>query len=289
MKNLPTDLLRTFVAVVRENSFSTAGRKLGRSQPAVSLQINRLEELVDRPLIHRKSRSFTLTEDGEVLMDYARRILQLNDEAMLRLRKPDVVGKVRLGIPHEFAISYLPDFLSGFSETYPGVELEVVSELSHDLLERQRHGDLDLVIAIHREPDFTISDEGWQESLCWVVSPGAANYSPESVPLVVAPHGCVYRYRILQALDRNQIPWRIVFTGTSYGGICAAVTAGLGVTVLARNTVPEGLKAIASDKQLPALEDARVDLHYDRRQPDPALHRLVDYITRVSHHSQRYG
>jgi len=83
-------------------------------------------------------------------MDYSKRILRLNDEALLRLSKPDVVGKVRLGIPHEFAISYLPDFLTGFAEAYPGVELEVISELSSQLLKRQLQGELDLVLAIHK-------------------------------------------------------------------------------------------------------------------------------------------
>ena len=134
LKNLPTDLLRTFATIVKEDGFSNAGKKLGRSQPAVSLQMNRLEELVDCPIMVRDGRSFKLTEDGEVLLEFAQRILRLNDEVLLRLSKPDVVGKVRLGIPHEFAISYLPEFLTGFSETYPGVELEVISELSSALI-----------------------------------------------------------------------------------------------------------------------------------------------------------
>lgn len=94
MKNLPTDLLRTFVTIVREDGFSNAGKKLGRSQPAVSLQMNRLEDLVDRPIMMRNGRSFKLTQEGEVLLDYAQRILRLNDEALFRLSKPEVSGKV---------------------------------------------------------------------------------------------------------------------------------------------------------------------------------------------------
>ena len=277
------DLLRTFLTVVKEKSFSGAGKKLGRSQPAISLQINRLEELVGRPLMTRKGRSFALTEEGEVLLDYVQRILKLNDEAIVRLRKPEVTGKVRLGIPHEFAISYLPDFLAGFSETYPGVELEVISELSHTLLGRQARGELDLVIAIHRDPGYSTSSDGWGERLVWVTG-AVATREPidQRVPLVVAPHGCVYRYRILKALDEKMIPWRIVYTGTSYGGICAAVKAGLGVTVLASNTVAPELESHTNTSQLPVLEEARVDLHYDRSQPDPAVKTLADYIKRVS-------
>lgn len=276
------ELLRAFQTVVKEKSFSAAGKKLGRSQPAVSLQINRLEQLVDVNLMARKGRSFGLTEEGEVLLDYAQRILKLNDEAIVRLRKPDVTGMVRLGIPHEFAISYLPEFLAGFSDTYPGVELEVISELSHTLLGRQARGELDLVIAIHRDPAYTTSAEGWGEQLVWVTGSTTRESIDQRVPLVVAPHGCVYRYRILKALDEKMIPWRIVYTGTSYGGICAAVTAGLGVTVLASNTVPPELESHISTSQLPALEDARVDLHYDKSQTEPAVRTLADYIRRVS-------
>ena len=282
MKNLPTDLLRTFVTLVKEDGFSNAGKILGRSQPAISLQMNRLEDLVDRPIMIRNGRSFRLTEEGEVLLDYAQRILRLNDEALFRLSKPDVVGKVRLGIPHEFAISYLPDFLTGFAETYPGVELEVVSELSSQLLKRQAKGELDLVVAIHKHEDKRPSDDGWYEKLVWVTDKRHHKSYYEKVPLVVAPHGCVYRYRMLNVLDQNEIPWRIVYTGTSYGGICAAVTAGLGVTVLAQNTVPDDLQTHVSTSQLPVLPGATVELHYDKIGTEPAVQQLAHYIEKVS-------
>ena len=283
MKNLPTDLLRAFVTVVREQSFSTAAKTLAKSQPAVSLQISRLEDLVGSTLMLRKSRSFVLTEDGEVMLDYAGRILRLNDEAVLRLKRPDVAGKVRLGIPNEFAISYLPTLLAGFAKAYPGVELEVVSELSHDLLIRQSHGNLDVVIAIHRDQDFMTSGEGWSEKLVWVTGAEYNEFGAnERVPLVVAPHGCVYRYRMLKALDAQKIPWRIVYTGTSYGGICAAVTAGLGVTVLAISTVPMELQRFSKTSRLPVLHDAKVDIHYDRDQAEPAVSQLVEYIAQLN-------
>jgi len=282
VKNIPTDLLRTYVTVVKEGGFSRAGKKLGRSQPAVSLQINRLEELVDTPLMVRTGRSFKLTEEGDLLLDYARRMLRLNDEVLLRLGKPDITGKVRLGIPHEFAISYLPGFLTGFAEAYPGVELEVISELSSNLLQRQSNGELDLVVAIHKESDGELSEEGWREELVWVTDSKYHKTKLDQIPLVVAPHGCVYRYRMLKALERQMIPWRIVYTGTSYGGICAAVTAGLGVTVLAKNTVPAGLEIHDGSARLPQLEGANVELHYDRAQSDSAVLQLADYINKVS-------
>ena len=230
----------------------------------------------------RNGRSFGLTEEGDILLDYAQRILRLNDEALLRLNKPDVTGKVRLGIPHEFAISYLPGFLTGFAGAYPGVELEVISELSSNLLHRQEQQELDLVIAIHKDFNSETGHEGWHEKLVWVTDSNHNKARFERIPLVVAPHGCVYRYRMLKALDEIALPWRIVYTGTSYGGICAAVTAGLGVTVLARNTVPEDLEVHEFTSRLPSLQDANVELHYDRSNAEPAVLQLVEYINKIS-------
>ena len=235
-----------------------------------------------KPILYRDGRSFKLTEEGDILLQYAKKILRLNDEALLRLAKPEVTGKVRLGIPHEFAISYLPEFLTGFAEAYPGVELEVISELSSHLLERQSLGELDLVVAIHKALNSVPSDEGWHEKLVWVTDSTHFKSHYEQVPLVVAPHGCVYRHRILETLDANSIPWRIVYTGTSYGGICAAVTAGLGVTVLAENTVPNELQTHNSTPQLPELSGATVELHYDKESSEPAVGQLAQYIQKVS-------
>ena len=282
MKNIPTNLLRTFVTIVKENGFSSAGNKLGRSQPAVSLQMNRLEALIDRPIMLRNGRSFKLTEDGEVLLDYAQRILRLNDEALLRLSRPNVAGKVRLGIPHEFAIAYLPDFLTDFSATYPSIELEVISELSSNLLARQVRGELDLVIAIHQEFNIKPTTEGWHEKLVWVTDEKHRKTQYDQIPLVVAPQGCVYRQRMLKVLDQAGIAWRIVYTGSSYGGICAAVMAGLGVTVLAENTVPAELQTYDYTARLPRLPGANVELHYSRADAEPAVLRLAQYIIKVS-------
>ena len=131
----------------------------------------------------------------------------------------------------------------------------------------------------------TVGERNW----FWVTGPGGEDSRDERVPLVVAPHGCVYRYRMLKALDSKMIPWRIVYTGTSYGGISAAVQAGLGVTVLAGNTVPADLAQHSATDRLPALEDARVDLHYQRDQADPAVIQLARYIADVNRKMNRMG
>ena len=124
MRNLPTDLLRTFVNVTELGGFSKAGSQIGRSQPAVSLQIKRLEELLDTELLIRNGRQLKMTEKGEMLLSYARQILKLNDQAVSSLTRQKLSGHIRLGIPNEFAISFLPNILGKFSHSHPDISLE---------------------------------------------------------------------------------------------------------------------------------------------------------------------
>ena len=277
MQNFPTELLRSFVAVVDHGGFSQAGTVVGRSQPAMSLQIKRLEALVGAELIRRSSRDIELTETGSMVLDYGRRILNLNDELQHRLQQSQLSGTVRLGIPNEFAMSYLPRILAGFTRRYPDVRLEVVSQLSRDLLQEQKAQNLDLVIAFN-ESSRGRSSNAWTEELVWVQSSDARFEEQGFLPLVVAPQGCTYRERMLDTLDSKHAQWQIVYTGTSYGGIRAAVMAGLGVTALAKSTVPSGLKVVKHSSLLPKLNNARVSLHFLSNNPDELVRRLADFI-----------
>lgn len=266
-------------------SFTNAGLALGRTQPAVSLQIKRLEEIVGAPLFKRMTgRRFEPTDQGEVLLDYARRILALNDEAVSYFGKTTVTGCVRLGIPNEFAVSFLPEILGKFAQSHASVNLEVHCDLSVNLLNKLEKGDFDLVVALHKGsvPDSAI--KGWAEDLVWVTSPGYNARANAPLPLIVAPKGCIYRNRVIQTLDKAEQPWQIVYTSANYGGIIAAVLAGLGVTALSKSTVPHGLRTLGTTDKFPGLAAAEVGLHYDRTAPSEAVLQLVDYIiTRVGH------
>ena len=143
MQNIPTDLLRTFTKAIDSGSFTRAGDLVGRTPSAISLQIKRLEEIVDVHLFKRDSRKLLLTPEGKSLAQYARRILALNDEALAVLRQPSVAGRIRLGAPHEYTASFLPDFLGKFAQSHPNVMLEVTSDLSKNLLNRQSSGEFD--------------------------------------------------------------------------------------------------------------------------------------------------
>jgi DNA-binding transcriptional LysR family regulator len=277
--NLPTDLLRTFVTIVDLGSFSRAADKLGRSQPAISLQIKRLETQLETRLYERDSRNLTLSRDGLQLLDYARRMLALNDEAVVRLLSPNLAGRVHLGIPNEYAASQqFPSVLNRFAQSYPEVELQVTCDLSINLLRDLRIGRFDAVLALHDGTETDYFNEHWREEIVWVAGPESGTNRHSPVPLIVAPEGCIYRQRMINALNAREKPWHIVYTSQNYGGIRAGVMAGLGVTALARNTLSEGMVVISGTDYFNRLADVELGMHYNRDKASIAAQKLAEFI-----------
>lgn len=279
MQNIPTELLRTFVKAVDTGSFTRAGEIVGRTQSAVSLQIRRLEEMLDAPLFVRGTHRVKLTEEGTTLAGYARRMLALNDEAVSSLRRPKVAGCVRLGAPHEYTASLLPVILGKFAQSHPGVMLEVTCDLSKNLLARQEKGEFDLVIALHDDPDERGGAKVLTEPLVWITSLDHERHTQRPLSLVVAPPPCIYRNRVLQTLSRQNQPWRIAYMSSSYSGIIAAVRAGLGVPLLAGSTVPEGVRMLGERDGFPVMGLLDVRLYERAESATEAVRCLADYIT----------
>lgn len=278
MLNIPTELLRTFVKAVDLGSFTRAGDAVGRTQSAVSLQVRRLEELLDAPLFVRGSHRMKLTEEGNTLIEYARRMLALNDEVVSSLRRPKVAGSVRLGAPHEYTASLLPVILGKFAQSHPGVMLEVTCDLSKNLLARQEKGEFDLVIALHDDPGASGGTKVLTEPLLWITSQDHGRHEQHPLSLVLAPPPCIYRSRVLQTLGRLNLPWRIAYTSSSYSGLTAAVRAGLGVTLMAGSTVPEGVRVLNDRDGFPVMGELDVRLHMRKETETEAARCLADYI-----------
>ncbi len=277
-QNLSADLLRTFLRVIDTHSFTRTAELIGRTQPAVSLQIQRLEEIVGAALFVRDGRSMKLTPQGETLAEYAQRILALNDEAIAVMKSPTVAGHVRLGAPHEYTASLLPDFLGRFAQSQPNVMLEVTGDLSKNLLERQQNGEFDLIIALHSDDDDSVGGERiFVEPLVWISSLDHACESQTPVPLVLAPVPCIYRYRILQTLNAVERPCRVSYLSSSYNAIMAAVRAGLGVTAVARSTAPSDTRQISEHEGLPILGEVDVRLHRSTQSADDSA---ITYLER---------
>ena len=279
MKNLPMDLLRAFVSVAQLNSFTKAGEILGRSQPAVSLQIQRLEELIDGPLLTRNGKSLDLTDAGESLYDYANQILALNDLAISQITKSTISGRIRLGIPSEFATALLPKIVSRFAKAYPNVTLEVNCELSKKLLSKEGKANHDLILALEDSPSKTASDLLKTDDLVWVASRDHNAQKVSIVPLIAAAEGCIYRHRAIKILDHHQQPWQIVYTIPDLTGIQHAIEEGLGVTVLARSTVPENLKILSPSARFPDLGEVGISLICStKNRKNKAVELLIEFF-----------
>ena len=282
LSSLPTafdfDLLRTFVAVVDNGSFTKAGERIGRTQSTVSLQIKKLEENLRKPLFERGGRELQLTADGEVLLGYGRQLLQIADEARARLLEPDIEGTIRLGTTEDFATVYLPDILARFARAHPRITLDVNCNFSFHLLEGFSKGEYDLVL-IKREPQAPLGGTPvWRDVLVWVCSPQFVLDPGHPIPLALAPAPDVYRKRALASLQALGRDWRIVYTSVSSEGLQAAVRAGLGVTVLSKDTIPPGLKIVGTEHQLPQLPDSEIALYRAPGKLSRAAEMLAEHI-----------
>jgi DNA-binding transcriptional LysR family regulator len=274
------DLLRTFVAVVDNAGFTRAAERVGRTQSTISLQIKKLEQSLGKRVFERDGRELLLTPDGEILLNYARQLLHLADEARSRLLEPEVEGLVRLGTPEDFATVYLPDILAEFSRAHPLVALEVNCNFSFNLLEGFSRGEYDLVL-VKREPQGPAGGVAvWRDVLVWVGGPKLMLDSKASVPLALAPAPDVYRKRALAALQGAKRESRIVYTSPSSEGLQAAVRAGLAVTVLSKDMVPEGFTILEGEHGLPPMPDTEIALYRAPGALPRAAQLLAEHITR---------
>ncbi|CAH9057916.1 HTH-type transcriptional regulator CysL [Pseudoalteromonas haloplanktis] len=276
MKNISTDSLRTFVMVVEVGGFAKAGDLLGLSQPAVSLQVKRLEDLLGYKLFKKQGQRQVLNQYGELLLPMAKQMVQHNDAILQLFTSENVTGKVRLGIPSEFAARILPSIIGDFVALYPDVSLEVKSRLSKHLLSDERQDQFDLVLALNEQLDSEKFPIFIQDQLVWVGDLSLAQN--ETVTLVTAPEGCIYRRRATQALEKAGIKYRIVYSNADLTGLIAALKEGLGITVLARSTVPNDLTYQLHTKNLPALGSIGISLVKTAREPENAVFKLAEFI-----------
>jgi DNA-binding transcriptional LysR family regulator len=273
--DLPTNVLRTFATIVERGGFTQAAETLGLTQPTVSQQLKKLESLVGQPLLDRRQRRLQLTGAGQTLLDYAHRILMLNDEAMTSLTHPSVSGKLRLGIPHEFTLSVLPKLVGAFAQIHPDVVIEVECELSKTLWENVYR--YDVVMAFHKRNHTAGGFRIRNEPLAWVSSLDYRFDDATELKIVAAPDPCIYRDTLQRALQGFQPGWSLRLTSTSYGAVCAAVSTGMGIAVLARSVVPVELKVLNAG-DLPVLPPLDLRLHYDRNSATHATRTFVDFV-----------
>lgn len=282
---LEFELLRSFVAVADCGGFHRAAEQLNLTQSTVSQQIKRLELVTKRALFRRTTRTVVLTDDGDMLLGDARRLLKLEEEARHRLIAPRLSGTVRLGANEELAGGSLPPALGRFAGLHPSVKLEVQIGVSSELIEQLDAGRLDVVFA--KRPLGTSRGRlAWREPLQWAASDTFDLNLDATLPLALYREHSVSRDAALVALRDIDITWQIVYTSPSLTGVRAAALAGLAVTPLPASVVNGGLRALGPDTGLPPLPDLEFAI-FEKPKPAEAAAALAAVLLSLSQNAVR--
>jgi len=275
--DLDIDMLRCFMEVARTGSFTKAGNNIGLTQSGVSVKIRRLEERLSTQIFNRTSKSLSLTLDGEILFDYAGRILSVHNEAVSRLTKPKASGNLRIGLIDYFLPDLLPNLLSRFRKQYPNIHLEVRTDFGMNLIPQFEKGELDLVVA-GRDAYEGSCRVLTQEPLIWVIGKDTEVSLNDALNLVLLPSPCNFRKLATEGLDTANRKWEVLFTGTSIANIQAAVQAGMGLSILPKGALKQGIRKAPSQLDLPELPMYSIVLITDEQKANDARDVFISYL-----------
>ncbi|WP_194291678.1 LysR family transcriptional regulator [Rhizobium sp. ICMP 5592] len=251
---LDNEVLRTFVAIAETGNFSTAADAVFRTPSAVSMQIKKLEEQLGVTLFLRDARSVSLTQHGEMLLSYARNILALSNEAVSRFIMPELSGVVRLGAPDDIGERLLPTILKSFSESYPGIMVDVVVDMSLQLKKRIEEQRLDLaLINCATRPFPTDGEVIFTERLVWAGAKCGTAYRRDPLPISIWEDGCIWRSEALAQLERHKRPYRVSYLSAHTMAQRAAIVSDLAVAPFPRSYIGEDMEILGPNEGLPEL------------------------------------
>lgn len=280
IRNIDIDLLRSFTTIYESGSFSHAAERLGRTQSTISQQIKKLESILGHSVFQRSTRTLSVTSEGEVLLPYARQIIALNDEVFTRITEVDISGVVRLGAPEAFATHHMPEILVKFAQTHPSVAIEVECDLSQNLMEDFEKGNFDIILIKRDNKTKIFGNKVWNEDLIWVAQQQQNFTKADTIPLILSPYPCIYRSKMIEALDKANIKWKATFTSGSMNGRISAAQAGLGVAAIPKEmlTKTRNLHALRETSGLPPLSAIEIDLIENQQKMSDAAKRLAEHI-----------
>jgi len=284
--HLDLDALRGFVTGVELGSFARAADRLGRSTSAISAQLKKLEAQAGVPLTRKAGRGLDLTDSGEALLAYARRLLELNDEAVRALRGAQLEGWVRLGLQEDFGEALLAGVLGRFARAHPKVRIEGRIARNAELHERIATGQLDLALAWDGGAAAPFAERIAEVPMFWLgaAEPEAPGWARggEPLPLAALEAPCLFRSIACDRLDRAGVSWRLAFVSPSLGGLWSAVAAGLGLAVRTRLGAPRGVRVLdAAACGLPALPSLGIALLRADRQIGAAGEHLASILVQT--------
>ncbi|RQS33471.1 LysR substrate-binding domain-containing protein [Burkholderia sp. Bp8990] len=276
MKKLDLDVLAMVVAVAESGSFAQGAQAVHRSPSAVSMQIKALEDALGKPLFIRDTRNVTATDDGRMLAEYGRRMLALRDEAWASVVRPEIRGRVTIGVPDDYISSLLPQVLGKFAAMHPRVEVRVIGQPSSALVPMLKDNTIDLA-CLTRIKGVT-GELVRREPIVWTGSAKRNVWEERPLPVALFTHGSMARDHALKALNRQKIPFRMSYESPSFLGLLSMVEAGLAIAPLARCSIPAHLVRLSQNEGLPPLDAVEVVLARSAQSARPLCDYLVEQI-----------
>lgn len=276
MRNLDMTALRSFVAVADAGGVTKAAGFLHLTQSAVSMQLKRLEEMLDTQLLDRSARQIALTGEGELLLSFARRILELNDDIYSKLTDSDYEGEIVLGVPHDIVYPAIPFVLQRFNALYPRMRVQLLSSYTSKLKDLFSQGKCDLILTTEDGCD----PEGETLSelrLIWYGAAGGTAWKQRPLRLASEPR-CIFRRTMQSALDRAGIPWEMGVESTSSRAIEVSISADLAVFTQLEGTQPDHIRPIQHGGALPDLGTKKINLYRAELKGGVVLDELGELI-----------
>ncbi|NKX44390.1 LysR family transcriptional regulator [Roseicyclus persicicus] len=281
-RNLDLTALRAFVAVADAGGVTKASGYLNLTQSAVSMQIKRLEEMLDVGLFDRSTRRLVLTGPGEQMLGYARRMLELNDEVLQRLTASDYEGVLTLGVPHDIVYPAIPQVLHRLAVDFPRVKVQLISSYTERLKRMFARGELDAILTTEADCDAG-GETLITRSLVWVGAEGGQMWKQRPLRLAFE-HACIFRSSVQAALDRAGIPWEMAVESDSTRTVEASISADLAVHACIEGTEPPYVERVSHGGALPMLPQIRINLYRSELNQGRPLDALCE-LTRASFRS----
>ncbi|MEQ8898122.1 MAG: LysR family transcriptional regulator [Roseovarius sp.] len=259
MRNLDLTTLRSFVAVAEQGGVTRAASALNLTQSAVSMQLKRLEDLLGQELLDRSNRRIALTGSGELLLTYARRLVDLNDEAVGRLTDEVYEGELVLGAPYDVIYPVVPQVLKRFNSVYPRVKVHLKSSSTLKLLDAKARGEADLILTTEEQPG-PGGETLTEMPLRWVGAQGGLSWKRKPLKLAFC-NVCIFRAGVLRRVDAEEIEWEMVIDSDDDRSVEALISADLAVGALLEDSIPPHLEAIQSGGALPDLGVQRINMY----------------------------
>ncbi|UUZ73665.1 LysR substrate-binding domain-containing protein [Polaromonas sp. P1(28)-8] len=277
MNTLDLELLRALVAIEEQDSFAGAAIHLGKTQSAVTQQMQRLEDQIGHPLFEKQGRHKRLTPHGQKLLDYARHLLAINDDALRSLQQGNLEGVLRIGAPHDVADTMLPTLLAQVARASPLLRLDIHVGRSPFLMESLKRGEIDMTISNRNDP--ALDGVVLRTSpTVWLCSASYVHDRAKPVPLILVDGPSVFYRLAREALDAAGIRWSPNYTASSLIGIKAALRAGLGVTARGIEMAGADLRVLGENDGLPRLPDLDYYLFVRKNVINPITRKVFDML-----------